>query len=294
MKKVKIEAYFKKRREIVERALSRCLPGDRSSVSRAMRYSVLSGGKRIRPILCLASCDAVGGGWRKALGPACSIELVHTYSLIHDDLPCMDDDDFRRGKPTCHRKFGEAVAVLAGDALLAHAFSLISGSRSLSDEIARKAAAELSKASGPSYLIAGQAADLAAEEKPLKSVKELEGIHMRKTAALIAASVKIGALCGGASKEDLRAIERYGWSVGLAFQVVDDLLDATGSKKKLGKAVRKDAALGKATYPALLGIEKSKQIAFSLMERAVNALKRFDRKADPLRIIAEYLTTRTS
>ena len=291
---MKIEAYFKKRREIVERALSGCLPKDRSTVSKAMRYSVFSGGKRIRPILCLASCDAVGGGWRKALGPACSIELVHTYSLIHDDLPCMDDDDFRRGKPTCHRKFGEAVAVLAGDALLAHAFSLISGSRSLSDEIARKASAELSKASGPTYLIAGQAADLAAQENPLKSVKELEGIHLRKTAALIAASVKIGALCGGASKEDLRAIERYGWFVGLAFQVVDDLLDATGSKKKLGKAVRKDAALGKATYPALLGIENSKQIAFSLRERAINALKGFDRKADPLRLIAEYLTTRTS
>ena len=291
---MKIEAYLKRKKEIVDGALSRCLPSGPSAVSRAMRYSVLSGGKRIRPVLCLASCEAVGGKWRRSLGPACAIELVHTYSLIHDDLPCMDDDDYRRGKPACHRKFGEAIAVLAGDALLAHAFSVIAASKILPDGTVRGIVAELSRAGGPSFLIAGQAADLAAQEKPLKSVQELEGIHMRKTAALIAASVKIGALCGGATRAELRSIGRYGNAVGLAFQVVDDLLDATGSAKRMGKAVGKDAFLGKATYPSLIGVEGSRRFAASLRERALGALRHFDGKADPLRQIAGYLTSRTS
>lgn len=248
-----------------------------------MRYSVFAGGKRLRPALCLAACAAVGGRQRDAMPLACAVECIHTYSLIHDDLPCMDDDDFRRGKPTNHKVFGEAIAVLAGDALLTFAFELA----------ARDAryVRELAVAAGSRGLIAGQVQDLENENRPA-TLQDVESTHLNKTAALITASVRLGAMAGGATSSQLRRLSRYGRDIGLAFQVVDDILDVTSSKEIMGKSVGADAKHQKSTFPKLLGVEASRRYAQELIANAHRQLVSFDERAKPLRAIADFILNR--
>jgi geranylgeranyl diphosphate synthase type II len=259
-----------------------------------MRYSLFSGGKRLRPILALAAGEAVGGQARRILPFACALEMVHAYSLIHDDLPAMDDDDLRRGKPTNHVVFGEGIAILAGDALLTEAF------RVMAEAVLRlpgqqagavKALREVAGAAGAVGMVAGQVADLEAERKrPTHSL--LEYIHLRKTAALIRAAVRTGALIGGATNRQFGHLSRYGLAVGLAFQVADDILDVEGGTAKTGKRQGRDAQLHKVTYPAAVGIVKAKERARELLADALAALKSFGPTANPLRQIATFIVER--
>jgi geranylgeranyl diphosphate synthase type II len=242
-------------------------------LAEAMRYSTLAGGKRLRPVLCLLAAEACGGAGARAaaLPAACALELVHTYSLIHDDLPAMDDDDLRRGRPTCHKAFDEATAVLAGDGLLTLAFELIAG-HVRPEATAARCVLALAEAAGPAGMVGGQMADLQAEDRDDATVPELEAIHERKTGALLRASLRMGAHVARAPAEDLAALDRYGHAVGLAFQIVDDLLDVEGDEVKLGKRVNKDRGLGKWTYPGLLGVDGSRTRARQLADEAVAAL----------------------
>ena len=254
-------AYLEKQRRLVDKALDKCLPGASkrpAQIHKAMRYSVFCGGKRVRPILCLAACAAAGGSPVRAMETACVLELIHTYSLIHDDLPCMDDDDLRRGKPTSHKVFGEGTAVLAGDALLTMAFEILARNVvRLPSLRALRVSEAIARAAGSQNLIGGQIEDLDAEGKTI-SLSQLRYIHQHKTAALIEASVEAGALIAGASKTQLSHLVSYARNIGLAFQVADDLLDVTGDEQKMGKRARKDAGMKKATYPGILGLEKSR------------------------------------
>ena len=247
-----------------------------------MRYSALGTGKRIRPILCLEAATVIGSRPGAALDLACAVELIHAYSLIHDDLPALDNDDLRRGRPTCHKRFGEATAILAGDALLTRAFEIAAGLRAIPPRRANLIVKELAAAAGTKAgMIAGQMADLEAEGKRT-SARQLETIHRGKTGALVRAAVRAGAICAGASGEKLRRLSRFGEKFGLAFQIVDDILDVESSTKRLGKAARKDASHGKATYPAVHGLEESRRIAASLTEKAVRELAPFGRRAEAL------------
>jgi geranylgeranyl diphosphate synthase type II len=255
-----------------------------------MTYSVLGGGKRLRPVLVLLTCEACGGNIRAALPAACAVEMVHTYSLIHDDLPAMDDDNLRRGRPTNHVKFGEAGAILAGDALLTLAFEVLA--RVEPPEVAARCCMDLARASGACGMVGGQAADLDAEQTGIKSGEELESIHRRKTARLIACSARLGALVAGANSKTLDALEIYGESVGLAFQIADDLLDLQGEEAKMGKGVRKDADRGKATYPALWGASESRRKANSLIERACLALEPLGAHGRRLEELAHFILER--
>jgi geranylgeranyl diphosphate synthase type II len=259
-----------------------------------MRYSLFSGGKRVRPILALAAGEAVGGEARRTLPFACALEMVHAYSLIHDDLPAMDDDDLRRGEPTNHIVFGEGIAILTGDALLTEAFRVMAEAvlrMPNQQERGIKALREVAGAAGAVGMIAGQVADLEAEHKrPTRSL--LEYIHLRKTADLIRAAVRAGALVGGATNRQLECLSRYGLAVGLAFQVTDDILDVEGGTAKTGKRQGRDAELHKVTYPAAVGMAKAKARACELLADALAALKGFSPAADPLRQIATFVVER--
>jgi len=293
-----LKDYLKKRCQLVDRALERFLPegGELpASLHGSMRYSVFAGGKRVRPVLLLAACEAVGGEVEPALPAACAMEMIHTYSLIHDDLPAMDDDDFRRGNPTNHKVYGEATAILAGDALLTEAFILLSRSEDAGDASARlRVIHEIARAAGSRGMVGGQVVDMESEGKGAIDLAILSYIHTHKTGALIRASVRAGAILGGATEQGLEALTRYGDAIGLAFQIADDILDVEGTTEQLGKDAGSDQARGKATYPALVGLDASKQRAQELVQMALAALAQFDERAEPLRAIASYIVKRNS
>lgn len=289
-----LEEYLHDKQQVVERSLDVHLPPKTerpASLHEAMRYSVFAGGKRIRPILCLAAAEAVGGTAEAALLPAAAIEILHTYTLIHDDLPAMDDDDLRRGKPTCHIAFGEANAILAGDALLTMAFQWMAECRAPKPYLPNQLSLELAEAAGSRGVIAGQAEDLAAEGKD-PSAELVDYIHLHKTAALIRASVRIGAIAAGAGESDLSALTIYGCDIGLAFQISDDILNATSSEEVLGKASGSDAARKKMTYVSVHGIEGAEEKARDLIERAVDELGKLRGNIEPLEAIARYVVER--
>lgn len=289
-----LKAYLREQQRTVDAALQRFLPRSSvrpSTVHRAMRHPVFAGGKRLRPILCLAAAEACGGPIEDAIPPACAAELIHTYSLVHDDLPCMDNDDLRRGQPTTHVVFGENVAVLAGDGILTEAFAIIAQTPENKRYRTRDYVTELAFAADSRRLIGGQVMDLEGEGKDLTKA-QLVRIHEAKTAALLTSSLRLGGMSANASPSRLQALTDFGRSLGLAFQVIDDILDVTQSTEKLGKTAGKDAEVSKATYPAILGLEKSKQEAHRLTRKALAALKAFGRRATRLDQIAHYLLDR--
>ena len=296
-RKMLLEEYLETKKKLVDRALEKYLPkrdGFSSEISKSMRYTLFAGGKRIRPVLCMASAEAVGGSADAVLPVACAIEMIHTYSLIHDDLPSMDNDDYRRGKLSNHKVFGEGVAVLAGDALLTEAFCLLSGETpGISPEKSLSIMHEISTAAGFEGMIGGQVADLRAEGKKV-DMEEVNYIHANKTQALITASIRVGAIAAGAGKDDLDALSEYGRKTGLAFQIADDILDIESSREVLGKDTGSDEGSKKATYPALIGLEKSKERTRKLVEDALLDISRFNEKAEPLRMIARFIAERKS
>ena len=289
-----LPAFFEEDRAAVDAALDRLMPGEDAqppSIHRAMRYSVQAGGKRVRPILCLESARIFTADVTQVLSVACALEFIHTYSLIHDDLPALDNDDLRRGKPTCHRKFGEATAILAGDALLTLAFETIANA---SIEPARRVAilSHVAASAGTvNGMVGGQVADLEAEGQAIQPA-DLEYIHRSKTAALIRASVVAGTIGGGADDDDVARLKRFGETIGWAFQVVDDILDVEESSAALGKTAGKDAAQQKATYPSLYGLEKSRQFAKELEARAMAEIEPYGPRAARLRELAELIVHR--
>jgi len=292
-----IKSYLASKRELIDRKLDALLtysPKSITPLEESIRYSALSGGKRLRPILTIASNEAFGGKEELALPIACAIEMIHAYSLIHDDLPCMDDDSLRRGVPTNHNVYGEAVAVLAGDALLTDAFNVVV-SEGLSSGIRPKVLTDIigdiSLAAGSRGMIKGQSLDLALEGMKDISVEQVEKMHSLKTGAMIEIAVTTGAKIGGANEKEIKKLSTYAKSLGLAFQIVDDVLDIEGGKS-IGKEVGADARNKKNTYPELVGLKKSKQKARALTKKALRALKDFDDKATPLREIALYLVDR--
>ena len=295
---MELKIYLKEQCARVDAALDRFLPMETElphSVHKAMRYSVFAGGKRVRPILMLAACQAVGGDSDRALPAACAMEMIHTYSLIHDDLPAMDDDDFRRGNPTNHKVFGEAIAILAGDALLTEAFKLTSDPRFIggSDPSGLLAVIhEIATCAGSYGMVGGQVIDMESEGRGDIDLATVQYIHTHKTGALIKASVVAGALIGGATEQQLAAITRYGEAAGLAFQIADDILDIEGTTEEIGKDAGSDEARGKATYPAVMGLVAAKEEAQTMMEEALKALDVFDAAAEPLREIARYIVQR--
>jgi geranylgeranyl diphosphate synthase type II len=283
-----LENYLKRKRGKVEKALNEYLPSVNKPplvLHQAMRYSVFAGGKRLRPILAMASFELVGGRGNAILPAACAMELIHTYSLIHDDLPCMDDDDLRRGKPTLHKVFGDGMAVLAGDALHALAFDLLSMTKN------PKLISEIAREIGTFGMVGGQAADLQAEGKKV-TISQVNFIHSHKTSALMKASVRAGAILGKARAKKLKALTGYGEKFGLAFQITDDILDATGKTEKLGKKTRADESKAKATYPKILGVEKSKKVARKLLEEAKAELRIFSDDGQILKALADYMIER--
>ncbi len=293
-----LNIYLNERENIINKALDNLLPVEDEFPQRlhkAIRYSVFAGGKRIRPILAMACTEVFGKGIENIINTACAIELIHTYSLIHDDLPAIDNDDLRRGKPTCHKAFGEAMAILAGDALLTAAFDIMAKTPVKGGDEARlllKVIHEIGKAAGSSGMVAGQAVDIESEGKEGVAFPVLEYIHIHKTGELILASCRAGAIMSQAGDKELEAITKYGEAVGLAFQIADDILDVEGSKEETGKGVGGDEKKGKITYPSLLGIDEAKKRAEDLVDMAVTSLKDFDEKAEPLRKIARYIVER--
>jgi len=292
-----LEEYLASRRTRIEETLDDLLPlarGPARTVAEAMRYAVQGGGKRLRSILTLATCEACGGTARVALEAACALELIHTYSLIHDDLPAMDDDDLRRGRPTVHRAFGEGVAVLAGDALQTLAFEILATRPPGPGAAARRleSVATLARCAGVGGLVGGQMADLEAALAPCDG-EQLDWIHRHKTGALFAASVEIGAIHAGADSARRSALVRYGRCLGLAFQITDDVLDCTADAATLGKTPGKDAQAGKATYPALFGVEDSNSRAAQRVEEAIAALRAADLRPGPLDALAYHAVART-
>lgn len=289
--------YLSERRALVERFLDRSVPPEDTppeTISRAVRYSLFAGGKRLRPILVLASTEAVGGEIEEAVPAAAALEMIHTYSLIHDDLPAMDDDSLRRGQPTSHVVFGEAIAILAGDALLTHAFRVLASGSSRMDAAKRlEAIALLADAAGASGMVGGQVADLEAEGRAVDG-DALEFIHRHKTGALIRAACEIGGLLGGGTKNQINGLRRYGENIGLAFQIVDDILDVTGSADVLGKSAGKDEKVGKATYPQVHGIDNAQERASKLVAEALEKLVPFGDGARPLALLAKRILDRTS
>src|SRR6266403_2817260 len=289
-----LPAFFEEDRAAVDAALDRLMPSENTqppSIHRAMRYSVQAGGKRVRPILCLESARIFSADVTPVLPVACALEFIHTYSLIHDDFPALDNDDLRRGKPPCHKKFGEAIAILAGDALPTLAFETIGATPAAAE---RRAAilTEVASAAGTiNGMVGGQVADVEAEGKPVDP-QMLEYIHRSKTAALIRASITAGALCAGAGSEDVARLRRFGETIGWAFQVTDDILDVEESSAALGKTAGKDMAQQKATYPAVYGLERSHQIANDLDTKAIAELAPYTSRAARLREIAEFLVLR--
>ncbi|MBI5893890.1 MAG: polyprenyl synthetase family protein [Deltaproteobacteria bacterium] len=288
-----IRKYLKGKKEYVDKALEGILPSEEEfpkNLHKAMRYSVFAGGKRIRPILVIASAEAVGGRIEDVINAACAVEMIHTYSLIHDDLPAMDNDDLRRGKPTNHKVFGEALAILAGDALLTLAFDILAKSHNKAEN-ALTVIHEIAKASGSMGMVGGQAVDMESEGKEC-DLPLLEYIHIHKTGALMLACIRTGAALANASKKQRESLTRYGEAIGLAFQIADDILDIEGTKKEIGKTVGSDAKKKKITYPSVLGLNESKDRAKELIQIALDAVKDFDDKAEPLRKIAGYVVER--
>ena len=289
-----LNEFLATRTNAVNRALDKFLPSEKTkpaTIHKAMRYSLFAGGKRMRPAVLLAAATACGGKETDALPLACAVECIHTYSLIHDDLPAMDNDDFRRGKPTNHKVFGEGIAVLAGDALLTQAFEIAARAKGWPRYSHRDLVLEIAKASGSLQLVGGQVADLEGENKKL-NVAELRYIHERKTSALLCCSVRLGGMSANCTPTQLKALTDFGYNVGLAFQVIDDILDVTQTSEQLGKTAGKDVAVQKATYPAIVGLEKSRKIATQLTDKAFAALKIFKGRAVALEALAEYLLKR--
>jgi geranylgeranyl diphosphate synthase type II len=292
---VNLKNYLRTRQKKIDRALDRYLPKANTkpaTLHKAMRYSLFAGGKRLRPILCLAAAEACRGTIENALPLACAIECIHTYSLVHDDLPSMDNDDFRRGRATCHKVFGDGIAVLAGDALLTIAFEIVSTAKPTPHYDISMLLREVAVAAGSQRLIAGQVADLEAEGRRVKR-DQLRFIHENKTAAMLKSSVRLGAMSANADAKQLAAITQFGQRLGLAFQVIDDILDVTQTSEILGKSAGKDVAAKKATYPAVIGLEKSRAEARRLTREAHNSLSVFREKdAETLHALANYLLER--
>lgn len=294
-----LKAYLNDRRQRVDDALAAVLLPDETpptSVHRAMRYSVMAGGKRLRPILVIGGAEAVGGRAETVMPAACALELIHTYSLIHDDLPAMDDDDYRRGRLTNHKVFGEAIAILAGDALLTYAFRLIAENAArVAGDVAmvRDVILEVVDAAGTQGMVGGQVVDIESEGKTV-TAETLEYIHRHKTAALIRASLRVGAMLAGARADALAIVGDAGASLGLAFQIVDDILDVEGTLAELGKTAGSDERKGKATYPAVHGIDASRAQARALIARAKERLQSLGPGAAPLCALADYIFERRS
>lgn len=296
---INIKTFLEKRRIAVDKALEALVPKAATfppTVFEAMRYSLFAGGKRVRPILAIATAEALGAKTPGILPIAGSLELIHTYSLIHDDLPAMDNDDYRRGRPTCHKVYGDAIAILAGDGLLNMAFEVLSDPTRLKAVPSKRMLAitrEIAVASGAFGMIGGQVVDMESEGKDV-DFPTLEYIHTHKTGALIRSSVRVGALYAGANEKKLKALTRYGEFVGLAFQIADDILDITGTQETIGKDVGSDMKKGKKTFPSFYGLEESRRRAREVADKAIVALKDFDIKSDPLRELAKYIVTRVN
>ena len=294
-----IKDYLQNRSALVDRALERWMPGEEvlpRSLHQAMRYSVFAGGKRLRPILMIAACESLGGHAGQVLHAACAMEMIHTYSLIHDDLPAMDDDAFRRGRPTNHKVYGEATAILAGDALLTEAFRILAdaeANRSVPPATVIKVIELVARYAGSQGMVGGQVVDMESEGKEI-DFPTLEYIHTHKTGGLILASVQVGALLGGANDSQVAAIKRFGGAAGLAFQIADDILDIVGDQQHLGKNVGSDQARGKATYPAQLGFDEARQRADELCGIAISALAPLGKPAEILQELARYIVNRDS
>jgi len=289
-----IGAYLEERSLLIDHALDEHLPrasSKPSTIHEAMRYSMFAGGKRLRPILTLAAAEACGAKPQAAVPAACAVECIHTYSLIHDDLPCMDDDDLRRGRPTSHKVYGEGIAVLAGDALLTAAFEILAKARATTRYPTAALITELAHAAGSRWLIAGQVLDLEGEGKPT-SRNDLKFIHRAKTAALLTASLRLGAMAANCTSAQLTHLTDFGQALGLAFQIIDDILDVTQSTEKLGKTAGKDAAATKATYPAIFGLNASRREARRLTALALRSLSTFGARGERLRHIAAHLLAR--
>ena len=294
MKSVDLKTYLTTRAAEVDAAMDAFLPKAKerpATIHAAMRYSVFAGGKRLRPVLCLAAAEACGGEIPNALAAACAVELMHTYSLVHDDLPAMDDDDLRRGRPTCHKVYGEGMAVLCGDALLTESFAVLARTTPTKRYGTRDYIAELADTGGSRKLIGGQVMDLEGEGQKLTK-RDLVRIHEAKTAALLTTSLRLGAMTANATPAKLQALTLFGHALGLAFQVIDDILDVTQSTEMLGKTAGKDQAVEKSTYPAILGLDASRKEAARLTKAAMDALKPFGAKAARLREIATHLLKR--
>jgi geranylgeranyl diphosphate synthase, type II len=286
--------YLQQQQIVVEQALDRSIAIARpEKIYQAMRYSLLAGGKRLRPILCLATCELMGGTEAMAMPTACALEMIHTMSLIHDDLPAMDNDDFRRGKPTNHKVYGDDIAILAGDGLLAYAFEHVATkTKNVAPENIIRVVAVLGRTVGAAGLVGGQVLDLESEGKSDITAETLSFIHTHKTGALLEASVVCGAILANAKSEEIVGLSRYAQNIGLAFQIIDDILDITATDEQLGKTAGKDLQAQKATYPSLWGLEKSRLKAQELVNGAIAQLSNYDVKAEPLRAVANYIVTR--
>lgn len=294
-----IKTYLTRKKDVVDKTLEKLVPNAKTfppTVHEAMRYSLFAGGKRVRPILAIAAAEALGAKTQELLPIAASLELIHTYSLIHDDLPAMDNDDFRRGRPTCHKVYGEAIAILAGDGLLNMAFEVLSDARRLKTVSASRMLMiikEIGTASGVYGMVGGQVVDIQSEGKEI-DFPMLEYIHTHKTGALIRSSIRTGALYAKAGKRQFTALTHYGELVGLAFQIADDILDITGKQEEIGKDVGSDLKKGKKTFPSFYGLEESRRRAVEVVDRALTSLQGFGRSADPLRELAKYIINRVS
>ncbi|WP_250121959.1 geranylgeranyl diphosphate synthase CrtE [Chroococcidiopsis sp. CCMEE 29] len=290
-----LSAYLQERQALVEAALDNAITLTYpEKIYEAMRYSLLAGGKRLRPILCLATCEMAGGTIEMAMPTACALEMIHTMSLIHDDLPAMDNDDYRRGQLTNHKVYGEDIAILAGDGLLAYAFEFVAANtQSVPAERVLQVILRLGRAVGAAGLVGGQVVDLESEGKSDVSVETLNFIHTHKTAALLEACVVCGGILAGIPEPDLQRLSRYAQNIGLAFQIVDDILDITATQEELGKTAGKDLQAQKVTYPSLWGLEESQRQAQQLIESAAAELTPFGEKARPLLAIANFITSRT-
>jgi len=292
-----IALYIAESKKLVDACLERLLPsesGEPSTIHKAMRYSIFAGGKRVRPILVLASGESLSGNREVLLHLGAAIEMMHTYSLIHDDLPALDNDDLRRGVPTCHTVFGEAMAILAGDALMTRCYQVLTDLPEVTAVTKVRIIREVAMATGTVRgMIAGQVVDLESEGKPI-SPATLEYIHDSKTGALLTASIRCGALASGAKEEELRALTGFGTDIGRAFQIVDDILDVTSSSEILGKTAGKDEKVKKATYPALYGLNASREKAEQLFTSAIESIRHFGKEADALRNIAQFVLSRTA
>jgi geranylgeranyl diphosphate synthase, type II len=289
-----LNSYLQQQQILVEQALDQSIAIARpEKIYEAMRYSLLAGGKRLRPILCLATCDLMGGTEAMAMPTACALEMIHTMSLIHDDLPAMDNDDFRRGKPTNHKAYGEDIAILAGDGLLAYAFEYVATqTKNVAPENIIRVVASFGRTVGAAGLVGGQVLDLESEGKSDITAETLSFIHTHKTGALLEASVVCGAIIANANPEDITRLSQYAQNIGLAFQIIDDILDITATDEQLGKTAGKDLQAQKATYPSLWGLEKSRLKAQELVDNAIAQLASYGVKAEPLRAVANYIVTR--